>query len=131
MSSSVLDASAVLAWIRDEPGADTVTPLLADASISAVNWSEVAQRLAQYGASATLTAGRLRALGVRVEPFTAEDALAAAALWRATHTGGLSLGDRACLALAQRLSRPAVTADRAWASIEGLTEWGVTVRPIR
>jgi PIN domain nuclease of toxin-antitoxin system len=131
LSSSVLDASAILAWLRDEPGADTVTPLLAGAAVSAVNWSEVAQKLGQYGANTTVTAGRLRALGVRVEPFTAGDALAAAALWRATRTDGLSLADRACLALAQRLGIPAITADRAWSSTPGLTELGVTVRVIR
>ncbi|MGH3451818.1 MAG: PIN domain-containing protein [Haloechinothrix sp.] len=108
-----------------------MTSLLPDAAISTVNWSEVAQKLTQYGANARQTAGRLRALGVRVEPFTAGDALAAAAWWETTRENGLSLGDRACLALSQRLGLPAVTADQAWAARKALIDLGLTVQVIR
>lgn len=127
MTSSVLDSSAVLAWIRDEPGATTVTGLIAEGIVSTVNWSEIAQKLAQHGADAERTLSRLGALGIRVEPFTATDALTAAALWPLTQKAGLSLGDRACLALASRRQLPAVTADKAWARL-GLE---VDVRVIR
>lgn len=125
MSSFVLDASAVLAWLRSEPGADTVEPLLSRAVISAVNGSEVAQKLAQHGAPVRMTLERLRVLGVEIEEFDAEDALAAAELWPPTRHKGLSLADRACLALARRLGLPAVTADAAW------RELGIEVRLIR
>ena len=118
MTVSVLDTSAVLAWLHDEPGNDVVEPLLPQAIMSTVNWSETAQKIAQHGADPDRTLGRLQALGVHVEPFTTVDALAAAALWPTTRVGALSLGDRACLALARRLNLPAVTADRAWRKLD-------------
>lgn len=117
MTASVLDSSAVLAWIRDEPGAATVAALIGEGVVSTVNWSEVAQKLAQHGADAGRTLSRLGALGVRVESFSAADALTAAALWPLVRKAGLSLGDRACLALASRRGLPAVTADKAWANL--------------
>lgn len=114
----VLDASAVLAWLRDEPGAEVVGPQLAGAVMSAVNWSETWQKLDQHGVDAESATRRLRSLGLRVEPLTAPDAVAAARLWATTRKAGLSLGDRCCLALAQRLDLPAVTADAAWATLD-------------
>jgi ribonuclease VapC len=116
--SVVLDASALLAWLQGEPGADAVGAHLADAAVCAANWSETWQKLAQRGVDADRATRRLRALGVRVEPLTAEDAVAAARLWSDTRTAGLSLGDRCCLALAQRLEAVAVTADTAWAGLD-------------
>ncbi len=124
---AVLDASAVLAWLRDEPGAAVVTGYLDHAVISAVNLAEVHQKLAQRGVDADRTIRQLRSLGVEVRAFDTTDALAASRLWPATRTAGLSLGDRCCLALAARLDAPAVTADTAWAALEV----GVTVVPIR
>lgn len=114
----VLDASAVLAWLRAEPGADVVSPQLAGAVMSAVNWSEIWQKLDQHGVDAERATRRLRTLGVRVEPLTAEDAVTAARLWATTRKAGLSLGDRCCLGLAQRLNLPAITADAAWAELD-------------
>jgi ribonuclease VapC len=102
--------------------------VLDGAVVSAVNWSEVLAKLAQRGlhpASATVAA--LQDLGLRVEPFTPDDARRTAELWDAGRETGLSLGDRACLALAHRLSGEAVTADRAWKSVDA----GVTVRLLR
>lgn len=119
---AVLDASAVLAWLRDEPGAGAVGPYLGGGTragvISAVNLSEVHQKLAQHGVDADRVVRRLRVLGLGVEPFTAADAAAAARLWAVTRTSGLSLGDRACLALAARRGLPAVTADLAWTRLD-------------
>ncbi|MFC5992847.1 type II toxin-antitoxin system VapC family toxin [Pseudonocardia hispaniensis] len=124
---TVLDASAVLAWLRAEPGAEVVQGYLDDAVISTVNLSEVHQKLAQHGVDADRTVRRLRTLGLRVEPLGIEDALTASRLWPATRQAGLSLGDRCCLALAARLDSPAVTADTAWTCLDV----GVSVVPIR
>jgi len=116
-SGVVLDASAVLAWLREEPGAEVVGPRLAGAVMSAVNWCETWQKLDQHGVDADRATRRLQTLGVRVEPLTVQDALGAARLWSRTRAAGLSLGDRCCLALAQRLTVAAITADAAWASL--------------
>lgn len=133
--AAVLDASAVLAWLRNEPGATTVDTYLSGdrrttangVVISAVNLSEVHQKLAQHGVDADRTLRQLLALGLQVEPFGTLDASAAARLWPLTRSAGLSLGDRACLALARRLDLPAVTADTAWTTLD----LDVTVIPIR
>ena len=114
---AVLDTSAVLAWLHDEPGAREVYPLLSDAVMSAANWSETWQKLHQHGVDADRATSRLRALGVRVEPLTEADAVTAASLWPITRTVGLSLGDRCCLALGTRLGLTTVTADSAWAEL--------------
>lgn len=116
--TTVLDSSAVLAWLRDEPGAEVVHPLLSAAVMSAANWSETYQKLLQHGVDAHRATSRLRTLGVRVEPLTETDALTAANLWIATRAAGLSLGDRCCLALAARLGLTTVTADTAWAGLD-------------
>lgn len=115
---AVLDSSAVLAWLRDEPGADAVGPLLPDAIMSAANWSETRQKLLQHGVDAHRATSRLRALGVRVEPLTEADAVTAASLWEVTRSAGLSLGDRCCLALGARLELTTVTADAAWVGLD-------------
>ncbi|PZS30080.1 MAG: hypothetical protein DLM61_11675 [Pseudonocardiales bacterium] len=114
----MLDTSAVLAWLRDEPGANVVHPLLPVAVMSAANWSETWQKLHQHGADAGRATSRLRTLGVRVEPLTEADAVTAASLWTSTRAAGLSLGDRCCLALAARLDLTTVTADTAWAALD-------------
>lgn len=114
---AVLDTSAVLAWLRDEPGAGEVYSLLSGAVMSAANWSETWQKLHQHGVDADRATSRLRALGVRVEPLTEADAVTAASLWPSTRAAGLSLGDRCCLALGARLGLPTVTADTAWADL--------------
>jgi ribonuclease VapC len=125
--TSVLDSSAVLAWLRGEPGADVVQPLLPAAIMSAANWSETWQKLRQHGVDADRATSRLRTLGVRVEPLSEADAVTAADLWTRTRAAGLSLGDRCCLALGTRLALPTVTADTAWAGLD----IGIPVRIIR
>lgn len=129
---AVLDASAVLAWLRGERGAPVVEAHLDGAVISAVNFAEVHQKLAQHGVDADRTTRRLRVLGVRVEPFSPADAVIASRLWPLTRAAGLSLGDRCCLALAARLAAPAVTADTAWTQVDlSSLEQPITVVPVR
>lgn len=103
MSTPLLDTSAVVAWLRDEPGAEVVDPVLPEAVISAVNWSELAAKLTQSGTPVIRTLDRLRALGIRVLPFGSDTAVAAGLLWDLGNPVGLSPGDRVCLATAQTL----------------------------
>ncbi|MPZ24222.1 MAG: PIN domain-containing protein [Dehalococcoidia bacterium] len=123
----VLDSSALLAVLFEEPGGQDIRQRLAQAVLSTVNWSEAAQKFVERGTSFNLTAQRLFGFGLRVEPFTIEDAERAATLRPPTAALGLSLGDRACLALAERLGLAAFTADRAWARLA----IGIDVRMIR
>lgn len=115
---SVLDASAVLAYLQREPGFESVRDALeTGAAISAVNLAEVLGRITVQGKEADDTLARLKVAGLAVEPFLEEDALVAGGLRAPTRELGLSLGDRACLALALRLERRAITSDRTWLSV--------------
>lgn len=129
MTEPVLDASAILAFLQREPGQEAVAQVLEKgrAVICAVNLSEVAAKLAQAGMTPMLAEEALRALDLDVRPFDEPLALECAWLREPTRAAGLSLGDRACLALGKRLSRPVLTTDRSW---EGLSV-GVTVRLAR
>ncbi len=124
MSSAVLDASALLAYLRDEPGADAVADAIAGgASISTVNLGEVFSHVADRGADAADVAREMTDRGlldgaIAVEQFTSADAVEVGRLRPLTREHGLSLGDRACLALARRLALPAVTADTAWSKLD-------------
>lgn len=118
MNGTVVDASAVLAFARSEPGSDVVQASVDGAAISTVNWSEVCRRVAAHGAEVAGLRGELGELGLEFVPFGVDDAEAAAALWPLTRHAGLSLADRACLVLARRLGRPAMTADRAWLDLD-------------
>jgi ribonuclease VapC len=111
----VVDASVVLAWLQDEPGADEAEPMLMGGLIGAANWSEVLQKARQHGAPAGIVGRLLASFGLTVVDVTAEDADMAAALWQAG--GSVSLGDRLCLALGLRKKLPVATADAAWAEI--------------
>jgi ribonuclease VapC len=115
--TNVLDASALLVVLHNETGAATVAPLLEGAAVSAVNWSEVVQKAASRGVDVGRLREEVEALGVRIAAFDAAAAEAAAHLWAATKDAGLSLGDRACLALARDLGATAVTADTAWVGV--------------
>lgn len=125
--SVVLDSSAVLAVLWAEPGAVEVMTRLERARISAVNAAEVVSRLVERGASDAAAEAAIPDLMVEVVPFDAAQALAAGLLRRATRPAGLSLGDRACLALAQAEGLPALTADRAWGDLH----LGIAVEVIR
>jgi PIN domain nuclease of toxin-antitoxin system len=112
---TVLDASAVLALLGDEPGADRVAAALADgAAIGAVNLEEVLTKLADFGMPRDEADDVLEGLGLEVVPFDADAARAASALRASTRARGLSLGDRAALALAASRDAPVLTTDRAW-----------------
>jgi len=124
---AVLDASALLALLADEPGASVVAPLLDGAVMSTVNWAEVLQRYAAEGLTLEGRRAQIEALGLSLVPFSAEHAAAAASLFPATRLAGLSLADRACLALAATLDAPAYTADRAWVDVDA----GVVVELVR
>ncbi len=113
----VLDASALLALLQNEPGGDAVQELLETAAISSVNWSEVVQKALHWQTEIQGLRQELEALGFEIWPFTAVLAEATAHLRVSTRQAGLSLGDRACLALAAALGLPAVTTDRIWPSL--------------
>ncbi len=115
--SYVLDASALLAFSHGEAGAAEVGPLLSSSVISSVNWAEVLQRAVAAGLAVAGKREDMESLGLQIYPFTAEDAESTALLWPMGRRVGLSMGDRACLSLAQRLGLPALTADRVWATL--------------
>ena len=112
--SLVLDASALLAWLHAEPGSEEVGEHLADARISSVNWSEVVQKSLARKVNIEGMQEELFALGLSITSFDAIQAETAGRLWSQTQSQGLSLGDRACLALAYEQQLPILTADRAW-----------------
>lgn len=134
MSAFVLDASALLAYLHEEEGADEVADALAEsAAISAANWAETLSKLAEMGFQPAALAVDLEEQGLvhgllEVVPLTVDDAIVIAELRVPTRHRGLSLGDRACLALAKRLRLPIVTADRSWTEFESS---GIELRPIR
>lgn len=113
----VLDASALLAYLLQEPGAEVVDGLLSDARMTSVNWAEVVQKSLSAGVEVQGMREELQALGMQVEPFSAVDGEQAGQLWPLTRQRGLSLGDRACLSLGLRLGLTVVTCDRAWAEL--------------
>lgn len=118
--ASVLDASALMAILHAEDGASVAIEAIGEgAAVSVVNWAEVLSKLAEAGKDPESAAAELRrAEGSRralsIEPLTAADCVAVARLRPVTRRQGLSLADRACLALAERLEVPALTADREW-----------------
>lgn len=126
----VLDASALLAYLHDEPGAEEVERAIAErAAISAVNLGETLSKLATVGEKPAEVVRRLdESVGdlLYVAPVTLEDAVGIAELMPRQRELDLSLGDRACLALALRLELPVLTADRSWSELEA-----PDVRPIR
>jgi PIN domain nuclease of toxin-antitoxin system len=114
----VLDSSAVLAMLLREPGADAVAAALPDARLCSVNLVEVVTRLIDLGSSQEAIDAAVAPLRDRTLDFTSDLAVEAARLRPLTRERGLSLGDRACLALARQLGAAALTADRAWAGLE-------------
>jgi ribonuclease VapC len=129
VSDAVLDSSAVLAVILEEPGAERVEPLLPGAKVSAVNLGEVAAKLRDLDMPETTVETVLSRLQIDVRAHDRDAAIASGFLRPATRSAGLSPGDRACLALAAALGLPAVTADRSWQSVADAV--GVRVMVIR
>ncbi|MCY4067532.1 MAG: PIN domain-containing protein [Acidimicrobiaceae bacterium] len=113
--TTVLDASALLARLQSEPGAELVEQaLLDDARCCAVHWSETAQKVIAAGGNWSYARSLLSSYHLKIEPVTAADAEWAAYRWKRQE--GLSLADRLCLALAERLDTTVLTADTAWGS---------------
>jgi PIN domain nuclease of toxin-antitoxin system len=127
MISGVLDASALIAFLREERGVDIVASIMSDAAISSVNLAEVVTKLVLRGETSDGARAALRVVRLQVIDFTRPLAEETGALAALTRRKGLSLGDRACLTLAAREKVPAFTADRTWASLNV----GVEIRLIR
>lgn len=125
----VLDASAVLALMDGEPGQERVAAVLPGASISAVNLAEVTSKLAERGMPADEAHADAMALGLRVVALDADTARLVARLRPLTRGAGLSLGDRCCLALAQRHGAVVLTTERRWQRIANAA--GVEIEDIR
>lgn len=127
MSSVVLDSSVVLAFLQEEPGAEKVMPLLGDAMMSTVNLAEVVTKLIGGGGCLDTARQDIDRMKLRIMEFTEQLAEDAGELVVRTKKQGLSLGDRACLALARRERLPVMTADRSWKDLDV----GVKIEVIR
>ena len=125
----VLDASALLCLLFDEPGADRVESVLHGAVISAANYAEVIGKLIDKGHSPEEAVADLAELDLDVVPLDRGQSERVGQLRQSTRQAGLSLGDRACLALAAKSGRIALTSDRAWAGIAEAA--GVLVELVR
>ncbi|MGH7869335.1 MAG: type II toxin-antitoxin system VapC family toxin [Candidatus Dormibacteraceae bacterium] len=131
----VLDASALLAFLQDEPGADKVAgAIAARACICSVNLAEVLSKRSDLGEDPDLLLAEMKSDGLlgkagalEVIDLTLEDSVAIAKLRKESRSLGLSLGDRACLALSQRLNVAVFTADRAWLKLS----IGISIEAIR
>jgi len=119
VSTVVLDASALLALLKGEPGGAKVASVIANAAISVVNLSEVVSHFVRAGMPTRDVEDMLNALPFTLVPADASLAWEAGRLRADTAEAGLSLGDRFCLALAKRDGLPAWTADKAWKVVAG------------
>jgi ribonuclease VapC len=115
MADAVLDASAVLAFLRREPGEDVVRRVMPRSLLCAVNLTEVVSKLIERGAAAPAASQIAKSLPYQIVDYDENLATSAGVLWEETRSTGLSLGDRACLALARREQLPALTTDQRWA----------------
>ena len=124
---AVLDASAVLAVYFDEPGADQVQAALPGSLLSAVNYTEVVGKCLDRGEALDVALRKLMAMGFHVVPHDARLARRAGEMQPLTRRLGMSLADRACLALAECEGLPAITADQKWATVD----LGIEIRVVR
>lgn len=119
VSEQVLDSSAILALILDEPGAEVVRQAIREGALtSSVNLSEVIARLSSEGSNREQISAQVTPLKIRVVEFSTEHAWQAGLLRPLTRDLGLSLGDRCCLSLAMELGLPVLTADRVWEQLD-------------
>jgi ribonuclease VapC len=124
---SVLDASALLAYLQEEKGSELIDTILSQSVMSSVNWAEVIQKAIAKQVDTRGMQDELEMLGLVIQPFTVTQAELAAELWLKTKEHGLSLGDRACLSLAIDLNAPVYTTDKIWT----LLNLPITVHYIR
>jgi PIN domain nuclease of toxin-antitoxin system len=127
MSNYVLDASAILTFLNQEPGAERVAEVINNAVVSAVNMSEVITKLIDAGMAEADINLVLGYLSCDVRVYDIEDAWDTAKLRPLTRQKGLSLGDRACLGLAAKLGMTAITTDKSWQDLQ----LGVAIELIR
>jgi PIN domain nuclease of toxin-antitoxin system len=123
----VLDASALIAFLRNEPGAERVSDVMGRACISAVNMAETLSKFVEYGKALPDIVYQVERLRIPVIPFDLVQATTLASLWKPTRIARLSLGDRACLGLGLVNGWPVLTTDRQWQRFDV----GVEVIPIR
>jgi ribonuclease VapC len=130
-AATVLDASAVLAFLQGEPGADVVLQALESGScvVSAANHAEIISKSLDHGLTLSTLQGLFDELDYSVVDITVADGVAAGAMRAKTRHLGLSLGDRLCLALGQRLGAKVLTADRPWLKVAKAL--GVSIQCIR
>jgi ribonuclease VapC len=129
VAEAVLDASALLALILEEPGAEQVEPYVPGGTASAVNLGEVVAKLRDLGMAEARVDEIVAEMQLDVRGHDLSAALTAGHLRPVTRSAGLSLADRACLALARTLRLPALTADRGWLGVADAV--GVRVDLIR
>jgi len=127
MSRVILDASALMAFLRNEPGSDIVQSVLTNAAISTVNLSEVLAKATELSKGFDAAKAALRGLQLSVIPFDEQQAEIAAGLRPVTRSLGLSLGDRCCLALGISEELPVMTTDRDWSKLQ----LGIKINVIR
>jgi len=118
MSKFILDASALLALLKNEPGADKVEPLLGQIVMSSINVSETASILLESEMTAQEVQECLLPLISDIVPFDEEQAFKTAELRKHTKKHGLSLGDRACISLGIKMGLPVYTADKVWQKLQ-------------
>lgn len=117
MSKAVLDASAVLAMLQDEVGAEAVEAVVPDAVLATINLGEVLQKLVDSGVPEHEAFDAVAGLGIGFIDVDVDLVRGSARLREDTRKAGLSLGDRVCLALGERLDLPLLTTDRAWGGL--------------
>jgi PIN domain nuclease of toxin-antitoxin system len=127
MTAVVLDSSAVLAVVHDERGSEVVIASLADALLSAVNFAETISKLIERDIAVDVAAAIVQGLGLTIIDFDRGLAVKAGSLRAQTKHLGLSLADRACLALAERKGVPALTGDQKWSRLD----IGIDIRMFR
>ena len=127
MAEAVLDASAVLAFLQREPGEEIVRDVMPRALLCSVNLTEIVSKLTERGLDHAVVRQIACGLPYQIVDYDLELAMSAGILRNQTRSAGLSLGDRACLALAARERLPALTTDRGWAQ----GDFGVEVQVIR
>ena len=120
----VMDSSAILAILRGEPGCDYVQELLQseECAISSVNMAEVGSKLIDYGLPPEEFPRIASQLQIDIVDFNTDQSIQSAQIRKSTRSAGLSLGDRACVALTQLIQGCVVTADRAWLDIADTTQ---------